>query len=271
MSAILSLGSCLREFRERRGVSLAELARATRVGTQYLESLEADELGALPSPVFTRGFIRAYCQVLQAPADEALLLYHRQTGTLPPATGTAGGERRLDLEAGSRGTVLVSFVLLVVLGLALVVVTLVLQSGREAGTDRRARLGAEPRPAPPPAASEAGAVLDPSRTQVAAVPVISPPAVAPEIAAHVGPVGSPYRLVARVSEPTWIRVRMGNGRATEETIPAGEVREWVSDTPFELTVGNAGGISLELNGRPLPPLGARGAVIPDLVIPPLPQ
>jgi cytoskeleton protein RodZ len=81
----------------------------------------------------------------------------------------------------------------------------------------------------------------------------------------------PYRLVARVSEATWVRVRMDEGRLTEETIPAGEVREWVSNTPFVLTVGNAGGIALELNGRSLPPLGARGAVISRLVIPPPPQ
>jgi cytoskeleton protein RodZ len=35
-----------------------------------------------------------------------------------------------------------------------------------------------------------------------------------------------------------------------------------------ITVGNAGGVSFELNGRALPPLGARGVVIPRLVLPP---
>jgi hypothetical protein len=64
---------------------------------------------------------------------------------------------------------------------------------------------------------------------------------------------------------------MEEGRSTEETIPAGETREWISNSPFVLTVGNAGGIALELNGRPLPPLGARGAVISRLVIPPTQQ
>jgi hypothetical protein len=34
-----------------------------------------------------------------------------------------------------------------------------------------------------------------------------------------------------------------------------------------LTVGNAGGLALELNGRALPPLGPSGAVLPQLVIP----
>jgi hypothetical protein len=68
-------------------------------------------------------------------------------------------------------------------------------------------------------------------------------------------------------EPTWIRVRTEEGKTTEETIPANQTREWVSAGRFTLTVGNAGGVSLELNGRMLPPLGARGAVIPRLVVP----
>ena len=79
--------------------------------------------------------------------------------------------------------------------------------------------------------------------------------------------GTPYRLVARASDATWIRVRMEGGRTTEETIPAGEAREWISNRPFELRIGNAGGISLELNGQALPPLGARGTVILHLVVP----
>ena len=81
-------------------------------------------------------------------------------------------------------------------------------------------------------------------------------------------VSSPYRLVARTNEPTWIRVRTEDGRMSEETVPAGEVREWISNRPFTLTVGNAGGVSFELNGRALPSLGPKGAVIQRIVLPP---
>jgi hypothetical protein len=81
-------------------------------------------------------------------------------------------------------------------------------------------------------------------------------------------VSGPYRLVARISEPTWMRVRTDDGRTSEETLGAGEVREWVSDRPFVVTIGNAGGVALELNGRSLPSLGARGVVVPRLVLPP---
>ncbi|PYV10551.1 MAG: hypothetical protein DMG07_20945 [Acidobacteria bacterium] len=55
-----SVGSCLREMRVNRGVSLEEVARSTRVTSHYLAALESDDFSALPPPVFTRGFIRAY-------------------------------------------------------------------------------------------------------------------------------------------------------------------------------------------------------------------
>ncbi|OLA99433.1 MAG: hypothetical protein AUH09_05795 [Candidatus Rokubacteria bacterium 13_2_20CM_70_12] len=80
-------------------------------------------------------------------------------------------------------------------------------------------------------------------------------------------VASSYRLVARTSELTWVRVRTEDGRMSEENIPAGEIREWVSNRPFVLSIGNAGGVTLELNGRRLPPLGPSGAVIARLVVP----
>ncbi|MGH7333093.1 MAG: DUF4115 domain-containing protein [Candidatus Rokuibacteriota bacterium] len=57
----------------------------------------------------------------------------------------------------------------------------------------------------------------------------------------------------------------------EETIPAGAVREWVSNQPFKLRIANAGGVTLELNGRVLPPLGARGTTVHRLVLPAEPR
>jgi hypothetical protein len=90
--------------------------------------------------------------------------------------------------------------------------------------------------------------------------VVAPPIV-------LRPVNSPYRLVVKTTEPTWLRVRTSDRGVSEENIPAGQTREWVSNRPFILTVGNAGGVTLELNGRPLPALGASGAVIRDFVLP----
>ena len=111
----------------------------------------------------------------------------------------------------------------------------------------------DPSPSPPP------------RTPAATAPI--PPAPATPAPAAVTGVASSYRLVARTSELTWVRVRTEDGRMSEENIPAGEIREWVSNRPFVLSIGNAGGVTLELNGRRLPPLGPSGAVIARLVVP----
>jgi cytoskeleton protein RodZ len=216
---------------------------------------------------------------------------------LPPPTPAqqaqvAAVERR---DSRSRGAVLISFVLLVVMGAALYAVTMALQSGRDdasATATQAAATAPEPAQAPTPEPAPTEPAQAPAAVQppVAAQPPKSqprpaPPAVAPTVsAAAVAPptpssvtpapasvspsIASPYRLVARTTETTWIRVRTEDGRTTEETIPPNEVREWVSNGPFILTIGNAGGVSLELNGRPVPRLGASGAVISRLVLPP---
>lgn len=260
------VGSYLRELRERRGVSLEEIARSTRVLHRYLEALEADDFAALPATVFTKGFIRSYCQALDVAPDQAFALYEERRaesgeGGKPAVAGARAAQaaepglvaKKRREESGraenrGRGAVLASFVMLVVLGLALFAVTFWLQPPRE---HRAAAPAAEQRSIPGPAAQapKAGASAD------APAPVT------------LAGVTSPYRLVARTSELTWMRVRTEDGRTSEENIPPGETREWVSNRPFVLTIGNAGGVALELNGRRVPPLGPRGAVIERLVLP----
>jgi cytoskeleton protein RodZ len=284
-----SVGSYLRELRERRGVSLEEIARSTRVLHRYLEALEADDFAPLPATVFTRGFIRSYCQALDVPPDEAFALYEERRaesgeGGKPAVAGARAAQaaepglvaKKRREESGraenrGRGAVLASFVMLVVLGLALFAVTFWLQPPRE---HRAAAPAAEQRSIPGPAAQapKAGAAADaPAGARQAPVAARPEPA-APALAASEAPVTladvtSPYRLVARTSELTWMRVRTEDGRTSEENIPPGETREWVSNRPFVLTIGNAGGVALELNGRRVPPLGPRGAVIERLVLP----
>jgi cytoskeletal protein RodZ len=278
-----SVGSHLRGLRERRGVSLDEIARSTRVLHPHLEALEADNFVALPAPAFTRGFIRAYCQALGERPDEALALYEagRPERVGPRAahgSDVALPESRARAEPGTpqenrpRGVVLVSFVLLVVLGAALFAVTLALQPAGE----RRVEA-----PTPPPTVEAPAPEAPTSRVTHEALPTgpsserPSTPTASgapPALSAATAPAGttdvaSTYRLVARTSELTWMRVSMEDGRVSEENIPAGEVREWVSNRPFVLSIGNAGGVTLELNGQRLPPLGRSGAVIARLVLP----
>ena len=80
----------------------------------------------------------------------------------------------------------------------------------------------------------------------------------------------PQRLMIRAMDATWIRVQPDEGRATAELLPAGASREWSAERRFLVTIGNAGGVEVALNGKVLPPLGPKGTVIQRLELPQAP-
>jgi cytoskeleton protein RodZ len=280
---MVSTGSLLRELRDRRGVTLEELAQTTRIGREFLEALEADDVGKLPAGPFAKGFIRAYCQALNEAPDEALALHSARAEAMRRSYGTSAAPPREPLRR-NRAPVLISLVLLLVLALALTAVTLTLKPRPDRRGERpldgrrdAARLVPTVAEAQPlPAAMEESRPNAPPATAPVTTPV--PPAMpiprvppvtaraAPAVLRPSGPAKS-YRLVARASHATWIRVRLDGNRIVEEMIPAGARREWVSNRPFELRIANAGGVTLELDGKVLPPLGPRGTTVHRLVLP----
>jgi cytoskeletal protein RodZ len=72
-------GAHLRQFRERRGLSLGELSRQTRIPETTLEALESERLERLPPETYVRGFIRAYARAVQTPEVEPLARYEKAT------------------------------------------------------------------------------------------------------------------------------------------------------------------------------------------------
>ncbi len=247
-----SLGIRLRELREAKGVSLDDIARSTRVGRRHLEALESDSWGELPAPVFVKGFIRAYCDFLDASPDEALGVY-RETSGEPAKPERVQSVLRSGPSSRRAGPLVVSLVLFIALGASLFALRVGLKSSQRAApaTSGSARDAAETAPSS-------------ATTPAVATPAIPPQPVAAPAAEPRPPA---QRLLIHAVEPTWIRVQADEGPVSEELLQAGAVREWSAARRFVLTVGNAGGLEIDLNGRRMPPLGARGAVIQKLVLP----
>src|SRR6187200_3295550 len=84
MSAKPTLGAYLRRGRERSGLSMDAVAAGSRIVPRLVEALEADRQDLLPAPVYVRGFIRAYCEQIEADTEEALRLYDEQAAPPPP-------------------------------------------------------------------------------------------------------------------------------------------------------------------------------------------
>jgi len=92
-----SPGGYIREQRQRRGLSVEQLAVATKIPASSLRRLEADEFGDLPGPVFVKGFLRCCTRALGLPSETVMeLLYERERATLLA--------RRTQLRSGARPT-----------------------------------------------------------------------------------------------------------------------------------------------------------------------
>ena len=59
-----SIGPLLKHARETQGLSLDQVASATRIQRKYLQALEDEQFAVLPEPVFTKGFVRTYARSL---------------------------------------------------------------------------------------------------------------------------------------------------------------------------------------------------------------
>jgi cytoskeleton protein RodZ len=70
-----TFGERLRREREMRGVSLDEIANATKIGTRSLKALEQEEFGKLPGGIFNKGFVRSYAKFLGMDEDQAVADY----------------------------------------------------------------------------------------------------------------------------------------------------------------------------------------------------
>ena len=68
-----SFGKYIRGERERKGVSLDEISRVTKVGLGQLKAIENDDFGALPPIAFVKGFVRAYARHIGLEPDEAII------------------------------------------------------------------------------------------------------------------------------------------------------------------------------------------------------
>ena len=61
----MSVGTSLQELRAKAGLSIAELAKRTRIPSSVLEDLEQDKFSTSGGPAYARGHIRTIARICQ--------------------------------------------------------------------------------------------------------------------------------------------------------------------------------------------------------------
>ena len=88
-------GDNLREARERRGLSLRQIANATKISMMTLEALERNDMKRLPGGIFTRAFVRSYALEVGLDPDQAIEEF---MGQLPHDSATQGHPATIQIE-----------------------------------------------------------------------------------------------------------------------------------------------------------------------------
>lgn len=292
-----SIGEFFKQVRDTKGLTLDDVALKTRIHPDFLIALEEGNFTKLPDQVFAKGFVRSYARSLGLDEEDAMRRFEGSAGAFYEKQAEREVLRLKQAEDDRRKKTNRKVVLAAI---AVALLGLILLMSREHTTiaPPRSPSDLEPPPIKTPRGqtsslsldktdsvvqdlekersiglpTAASATLPPSSiSTVAAVPTAGEEVVLPA-SGRTDPllVGTPsdgsLALAIEALELTWVVVQVDNGSPEEALMRPGERVQWKAADRFTLTLGNAGGVRVELNGKEQGPFGSTGKVARDIVL-----
>lgn len=268
-----SLGSMLREARERLGLSVADVAGQIKFAPRQIEALEAGDFQHLPEMAFVRGFVRSYARILQLEPQSLLAL-------LPQPEFVVSALKSDSVEAPFPSARSAHQQNLIWLGAALVLAVLATIFGvwhyttpqvqveatqTEMEAEAKAPSATDMQPEPVSAVAETGlalpsasAVLPVSPGAVLQSPAVSkatadqpvPQAPQPSPATSPGTTAPTGALRLLFGDDSWVEIRDRDGRMLSSQInPRGSELRQDGQAPLSLVIGRASTVQLHYRGK----------------------
>jgi cytoskeletal protein RodZ len=245
-------GGKLRQARERRGISLRQIASSTKIAAAALEALEKNDISKLPGGIFSRAFVRSYAVEVGLDPDETVKEFlDRFNQDAPPSAESVAAaipEEEKQFEHRQRQAVKA----LAFGGVSLVVLVAILYfvlRGRSAAVTPQT---------PPPPVAEAAAAPAPETAPPPTPADAGPPAAATAPGA-IAP-GAPLKLEIAPASECWVSLTVDGRKLFGRIMQAGERESSVVLREALVEVGDAGAFAFSVNGRPGKPLGEKGQV-----------
>ena len=255
-----SLGDKFQTAREAQGATLEQMVSRTRIQEAYLRALEEGSFDQLPERVFAKGFVRAYARSLELDEEECLRLFEECSASFYQQAKESEGVRTMFLrkeDAQKERTSRLMVVLLVGGLLLLGGIVLHQQSPSRSIFSRFSQQPVDPRDEVVSKPGPANEVVENRRPSS-----VEPPASATDSE------NGPLILEIRTLETTWAVIRSDEDNSHEVLLQAGEVIRRRARDRFLLTLGNAGGVEVRLNGELQGPFGGAGVVVRDVELRP---
>ena len=237
----MDVGAMLQGARERRGLSLDELAHRTKISVRVLRAMESNAFHLVPQGIFMRGYLRAYAQ--EVGLDPAAIVEHylaqfdsmdardhspKDAVADVPAEVVVPVNPGFDASAdsGSEAGKAIA-IALVSLGF---ITYLSLGTSRESSPTDGAAVDTAP-----------AALAEPGRPAVL---------LASDAAQPVATSGDVLEIELRTTAPCWIEAVVDGNRSVYRLMQAGDRATLTVHESLALRVGNPAALSFSVNGKP---------------------
>lgn len=263
-----SFGDGLKREREKRKITLDQLAVATKISVRMLRALEEEKFDQLPGGIFNKGFVRAYACHLGLDAEQAVTDYIAASTPAPQPEdlelramaeqNDKKRQRRARLSKNLPGGWVATVLLLIALGFSIWSV----RSEREAQrgktpTEREAQVKSPSVPeslvksnSPPEAPAGAGSRDAPPESSPAAG------SEKPSSRSWTGTGGFTVRLSAEGD--SWLSIVADGKTIFRGTLLAPREQFVHANSSVVVRVGNLGGMDIDFNGTRLASQGKHG-------------
>jgi cytoskeleton protein RodZ len=271
-----TLGKYLKSQRESKKISLNEVAKNTRVREPILRALEEDQHHLLPPATYVKGFLLAYAKYLGLDLNDILLRYERvlkgesiappsmpspepEQENLPPQTLRPKQKPRW---RDTKQIWVVAGVIVASLVLFYLFSPYPSRVPMESSLEKRAEEKSFIPPSPPIATSRPAPEVKPPVQEKSPLTPSAPVTAAPPVQEK-----KAISLELKAIEETWLSLQADDQSGKEMIFKPGEGTTFQASGRILMRLGNAGGLDLTLNGKPLGKFGKSGEVL-NLIITP---
>jgi len=250
-----AFGEHLKREREMRGVSLEEIAAATRINTRFLEAIENERWDQLPGGVFNRGFIRSVARYLGMDEDALVAEYDldAKSNGSPGASARPASSAPIQQMPRNWRPAVVAIVILALLIAAGIFSYLHYRKKIPSGFHRGAAALVAKIHSIEAKRHAALATTDSHAANVSAHPNLAPPA--STVAANTA---APLTLKLEAGKPANVKVIADGKVLFDGPVQVNDVKQFQAGNQFQITSSESSALLLELNGQTVPPIGTPG-------------
>jgi transcriptional regulator with XRE-family HTH domain len=239
-----SAGARLKKIRLEKGLSLEEVHKKTKIHLNILRAIEEDSLIDF-NPVYVKGFLKIYCKFLGVDSKDYIPAYKEPQSKVEYVLRFSQKPAPLfktpSLKLSSLKAIRIKTKTIFTIILILVFVVVLFNLGKEVFLKRSfvsSRSGI--------ASSKIDKTQITKTQDVSAVKII--------------------RLDIRAKENCFIQVKSDGRVVFQNILRKGRAESWQAMNKIELSLGNAGVVELEVNGKRISALGRRGQALKNILI-----